>query len=146
MRHIAILVTGSRDALSTEWAIVFRRALLGESEAHDNTIIIHGDARGADRGVAAAARLVLPNTRIEAYPADWDGQGKAAGPRRNERMLARLIALRDDGYQCRVLAFHDDMNLGKGTRHMVGLALDAGFEVIHYMSDGSRRRRVKQPA
>lgn len=144
--NTAILITGSRDADSDRWRGVFASALQATMPATGTVVLIHGDARGADRGVADVARRSFPQVALEAYPADWNQYGNGAGPKRNAQMLRRLIGLRGTGYECRVLAFHDDMQLGKGTRNMVGIALDAGFDVIHYMSDGSRRRRVKATA
>ena len=47
--------------------------------------VIHGDAPGADTlaGRWAHQRAV----QVEAFPADWDRHGKAAGPIRNRQML-----------------------------------------------------------
>jgi YspA, cpYpsA-related SLOG family len=47
--------------------------------------VIEGDARGADRLAGQLARQ--RGWRLERYPADWTRHGKAAGPRRNARML-----------------------------------------------------------
>jgi hypothetical protein len=48
--------------------------------------IVHGDAKGADRICEQEAQKA--GLLIEAYPADWVGQGKRAGLIRNERMAA----------------------------------------------------------
>jgi len=47
--------------------------------------VIEGDARGADRLAGRLARE--RGWRLERYPADWSGEGRAAGFRRNARML-----------------------------------------------------------
>lgn len=60
--------------------------------------------------------------------ANWKVYGRGAGPRRNEKMLSVLKSLRDCGYECLVVAFPKGES--KGTRHMMGIAEDAGFEVI----------------
>lgn len=73
-----VLVTGSRD-----WS--FPEIIHGVLEDLPITHLIHGDARGADRiaDTWAKARGIL----VSAHPADWDRDGLAAGPRRNQRML-----------------------------------------------------------
>lgn len=78
-----ILVTGSRTwtdvaglrAVLDHW----RRRLPG-------AVLVHGDARGADRLAAGLWRSWgLPT---EAHPADWARHGRAAGPLRNQAMVA----------------------------------------------------------
>jgi hypothetical protein len=81
------------------------------------TIVIHGDAKGADRHADAWARL----NRVEVmpFPARWREEGVAAGPLRNQRMI-------DEGMPDLVIAFPG----GNGTADMVAKARRAGIEVI----------------
>jgi predicted RecB family endonuclease len=81
------------------------------------TVVIEGEARGADR----IAREVADNLGIEVerYPALWKTQGRAAGPIRNRRMLV-------EGKPDLVLAFHDSLADSKGTKNMVTAAQKAG--------------------
>lgn len=80
------------------------------------TFVITGGATGADDiadGVAAArgiARVV--------FPANWEGDGKAAGPIRNARMLK-------EGRPDLVVAFDG----GRGTADMISKAKAAGVPV-----------------
>ena len=81
------------------------------------TTIIHGAARGADSLAGrAAARLRLP---VEASPADWAGEGRAAGFLRNRRMLDTRPNL--------VLAFWDGRS--RGTLDCVEEATRRGIPV-----------------
>jgi hypothetical protein len=87
--------------------------------------IIQGGAKGADFcGKLAAIELGIP---YEEFLADWDRQGKRAGPLRNQRML-------EEGKPDYVLAFHDDFENSKGTKSMVNIASKAGvmFNIIHH--------------
>jgi hypothetical protein len=87
------------------------------------TIIIHGAARGVDNIAGyVGKRLGFP---IRPYPADWDRYQKAAGAIRNTQMLEEEHPDPDGVYIDRVLAFHEDPNLGKGTRDMVAKAKKA---------------------
>jgi hypothetical protein len=81
------------------------------------TLVIEGGASGADAlgGHWADARGIP----CEVYRAEWKLHGKAAGFIRNRRMLA-------EGKPDLVVAFPG----GNGTAHMVGLAREAGVEVI----------------
>jgi hypothetical protein len=84
-----------------------------------DTIIIQGEARGADSTARDSAKergLV-----VESYPADWEQYGRAAGPVRNKQML--------DAKPDYVLAFHHDIANSKGTANMVALAEKAGIPV-----------------
>ena len=81
-------------------------------------VLIHGDARGADR--LAAAIWQPQGGPIEAYPADWKGRGKMAGPERNRLMLTKKPDI--------VIA----MPGGTGTANMVSIALEAGVRVRDY--------------
>jgi hypothetical protein len=80
-------------------------------------VLIAGGARGADTLAAKWAHERGIPTEI--YMADWKGQGRAAGPIRNQRML-------DEGTPNLVVAFPG----GKGTAGMVALARKAGVEVV----------------
>lgn len=109
-----VLVCGGRDYDDRDqlfWVL--------DAAHHANPIIllIHGAARGADQLAAdwALERGVLCN----AYPADWDAHGKAAGPIRNKKML-------DAGKPHMVIAFPG----GKGTANMIQQAEAAGFSVV----------------
>lgn len=85
-----ILVTGSRDwddEVSLALALGFA---VGEGlsiDPNSAVVIVHGDCpTGAD---AIAARLATDHgVPVEAYPADWNEHGRAAGPIRNEQMVA----------------------------------------------------------
>jgi len=80
-------------------------------------LVIHGDAKGADRlGGAWATLRRLP---VLAFPAHWQTEGPAAGPLRNQRML-------DDGKPDLVVGFPG----GTGTRDMLSRAEKAG--VLRY--------------
>lgn len=79
--------------------------------------IIHGAARGAD---AVAARWAeRHNVPAMAFPANWKKHGKAAGPRRNAKMIA-------EGRPDVVIAFPG----GRGTADCVRQARAAGIEVV----------------
>lgn len=81
------------------------------------TTLIHGAARGADTLAARwAERNAIPT---EAYPADWDRDGKSAGPIRNLKMLA-------EGKPDLVIAFPG----GRGTAHMKKIARASKVQVV----------------
>lgn len=94
-------------------------------------VVIEGEAEGADKMGAQAARVlgipVLP------FPADWRKWGHNAGPMRNIQML-------EEGNPTLVLAFHDFIKNSKGTHHMIQAAEKAGvkWEVLK-----SSKRRPK---
>tara|TARA_R100000700_G_C3168211_1_gene143104 strand:+ start:365 stop:649 length:285 start_codon:yes stop_codon:yes gene_type:complete len=81
------------------------------------TLIIHGDARGADTlGKFYAKNNGIP---FESYPANWDLYGKSAGIRRNELMLAQ-----NPDY---VIGFYG----GRGTAHMLKIARQKNITTLH---------------
>ena|SRR5215510_7917227 len=98
-----VLVCGGRDYSDAEY---LNRILDNAHFREPFAVVIHGDARGADRLARdwAKSRDVpdLP------FPADWDGLGKKAGPIRNEQMIR-------DGEPDIVVAFPG----GNGTADMV---------------------------
>lgn len=113
-----VLVCGSRDWTNRDRlyaALDGFRGLLGI------TTVIHGAARGADR---LGGEWAYNNELTEiAFPADWKRHGKGAGPIRNQQMLT-------EGKPDFVVAFHDDIEHSKGTKHMRDIAKAAGLRVI----------------
>lgn len=109
-----ILCCGDRNWTDID---TIRRTL----ELPPGTIIVHGDARGADRlsGVVARER----EFEVRAYPADWNKHGKAAGPIRNREMF-------NTEKPELVIAFHDDLANSKGTKDMVKYAESKGCPVM----------------
>lgn len=76
-----ILVTGSRHWTDRQ---AIREALA--SVWHPEAVLVHGAAPGAD--TLAAACWSHWGGRVEAWPARWRTEGRAAGPLRNRRMVA----------------------------------------------------------
>lgn len=138
-----ILITGDRnwteypvifEALTKawdEWATATVVNLTQDREIGNksrNVMVIHGAARGADTLAGKAAWMLGFGIRV--YPADWNKYKRGAGPIRNSLMIKEnKIDL--------VLAFHDDLKNSKGTKDMVGKALELGRPVRLYKSDGS---------
>ena len=80
------------------------------------SLLIHGDASGADRLASQWARDV--GLDQVSYPANWKAHGRAAGPMRNRRMLHH-------GRPQALIAFPG----GRGTADMVHLAQQAGLPI-----------------
>lgn len=96
-----------------------RRKLFDVLDAYGKaTVIIHGNARGADKFGGMYAKYT-EGVSEEVYPADWDKYKKAAGPIRNKQML-------DEGKPDIVFAFGGN----SGTDHMVSIAQAAGVTVV----------------
>lgn len=104
-----ILVTGSRDWTDFD-TISTELKLISEKFPVDDTYLVHGNARGADK-ISAYLWKKMGGKDI-ALSAEWDKYGKAAGPIRNKDML--------DNYDIsHALAF--SKNESKGTSHMIFL-------------------------
>ena len=127
-----LLICGDRNW--TDGEMVRRELATVLARVGDEITVVSGTARGADTlGEVAAAEH--PLVTIERYPARWDLYGRAAGPKRNQEML-------DSGLDY-VLAFHDDLMVSKGTRHMVTIARATGVpaEVLRH---GDHERLVRR--
>ena len=77
------------------------------------SIVVHGDASGADRIAGAAARHYAAERELHVVeiPALWDAYGKSAGPKRNAAMLRA----------CRIEFAFCYPKDGPGTAGMMGL-------------------------
>lgn len=102
-----IIVCGSRN---WQWGEAIATVL---SLAPKNTIVVHGDALGADylSHLVCTSELGLHPIPV---PAQWDKYHRAAGPLRNKQMLTYRPKL--------VVGFHDQMWKSKGTRSMQKLS------------------------
>ena len=113
MKQLKVLVTGSRD-----WTddIAVYLVLNGFRELAENLgeelVIIEGGARGADELARSFANEF--DVKLITVEADWENEGKAAGPIRNQKMLSE----QDPDY---VVGF-SKMPITRGTQHMLHLA------------------------
>jgi hypothetical protein len=109
---VKVLVCGGRD-FSDRALVTQTLCALDPSP----TLIIHGDAPGADRLADEWARWW--DVPVSPYPADWKRLGRRAGPVRNQMMLDR----EEPGL---VVAFPG----GRGTADMVRRAEAKGVRVL----------------
>lgn len=79
----------------------------------ENTIIIHGDARGADSMAGLIGEAI--GFTVISVPAEWKLYGKRAGPIRNRKMY-------DIHQPNAVWAFHKNIESSKGTKDMISYA------------------------
>ena len=110
-----LLITGDRNYTDVE---TIRKVF---STLPPDTTLIEGEARGADTLCRQEAQRL--GMDFVAFPALWDTEGRAAGPRRNLRMLAHLQA-QDGPKAC--IWFHKHIEQSKGTAHMKESAYRAG--------------------
>lgn len=112
-----VLVTGSRH-----WKD--RQAIEEGFRQIPPTLVIHGDAIGADTIANAVAATLGIDRAI--FPANWSGHGKAAGPIRNRLMF-------DTTQPDVVLAY--PLPDSCGTWDMVEYARSKGCPVLVYGED-----------
>jgi hypothetical protein len=110
-----LLVCGGRDFIDHKYLREAMNAAVGMKR--NVVVVIHGAARGADRLAGEIAKDA--HVTVREFPANWDRDGRAAGPIRNQRML-------DEGKPHLVLAAPG----GNGTADMVRRAKAAGVRVI----------------
>lgn len=119
-----ILITGSRDwddFHAVENSILGALYDAEVSPYDDDIVVVHGDCpTGADAAADQVGRLW--GFEVEAWPADWDSHGKAAGPIRNQQMVNAGADL--------CLAF--PLGESRGTRDCVRRADAAGIPVLNY--------------
>jgi len=118
-----LLVCGSRTWTDEE-------KIRAELEKHKNegyTVLVHGDARGADRIADKAGKDL--GYEVIACPADWEQFGRSAGFIRNRQMLLGEHGSVGTGNKVElVLAFHKDGS--KGTAHTVRTAHELAIAVV----------------
>lgn len=78
---IRVLVCGGRNYSNQER---LERVLNKVLRDNGKFQVVHGGASGAD--AMADAWAMLNDCHTDVFPAHWETQGKAAGPKRNERM------------------------------------------------------------
>jgi hypothetical protein len=86
-----------------------------------DTILVEGDARGADKIAGAYWKELAGEKQVEEHPANWPKYKKSAGPIRNRFMVAesqRRAELDGHHLTCAV-AFHPNLDKSKGTKDMV---------------------------
>jgi hypothetical protein len=112
---VKVLCCGDREWKN--WKVIKKTlASLGP-----NTIIVEGEARGADKMCRYVAEEQL-GYEVRRYPADWDRYKKAAGHIRNRQMF-------DTENPELVVAFHNNLSESKGTKDMVEYARSKGCPV-----------------
>lgn len=111
---VRVLVCGGRDYAD---AAKVNNALDRLHATRGIEVVMHGAAKGADALADEWARR--NRVSLHTFPAQWEKHGKAAGPIRNQRMLAV-------GRPDLVIAFPG----GTGTADMVHIALVSSVEVI----------------
>lgn len=118
-----ILVTGSRD-WPNERGDVIADAL---AKFPKGTILVHGACpTGAD--FIADIYGKTRQFEVRPYPADWESEGKAAGPKRNARMIREEHKRGEPIDLC--IAFSDDLERSRGTRDCVMRARAAGIKTV----------------
>lgn len=119
-----VLVTGSRKYSNYE---AVRDAL---RSVPVGSVVIHGAAKGADELANLYALTVQSGLSVMPFPALWVTEGKAAGFKRNTRML-------DEGRPEVVMAFVADPTSSPGTANMIMQSLCRGLGVWLFDAEGN---------
>jgi hypothetical protein len=127
-----IIVTGCRNWACDDLAAAIVGRLVGRY-GRDGLVIVHGGASGVDSAFHNAS--VFANVAREVYPADWQNQGKRAGPIRNGVMVAKGADL--------CIAVHKFLMNSKGTRDCCNQAIAAGIPTFLIDSDAVIPMRLR---
>ncbi len=130
-RPLTVLFCGDRDS-----AICFEESITFELKALPRfSKVVHGGCRGVDSYAGELAKLA--GFQVLSFPVtskEWNEQGRAAGPIRNEKML-------DETSPDMVIAFHVDISMSKGTSDMMARAWKRGIPV--YLHDLKRKSKFE---
>lgn len=111
---MVVLICGDRRW--TDESIIIREL----SQLPEDTVIVHGNCRGADNMSDAIAKRM--GFTVKRFPANWDMYGRAAGPIRNRKMF-------DTSQPDLVIVFHKNVSGSKGTLDMVTYANAKGCKI-----------------
>jgi hypothetical protein len=118
---IKVLVCGDRDWDDSSDDYIIKKFI---ESLPKNTILIEGEARGADKtSRKCAEKCGFSDEQILRFPANWNCYGKAAGIMRNAEQLAK-------GKPTHVIAYHRNLVNSKGTKDMVKRSLVNGVPVF----------------
>lgn len=132
MSQKRVIVCGSRTWTNAELI----KEVLSELPSRFNVlpsdiVILYGAAKGADTLAAQEADWL--HFDLWKFPANWETEGKLAGYKRNDRMLAEHPDL--------VIAFWDGRS--RGTNHMILISKKAGVPVEVHEDASMRLGEVK---
>lgn len=113
-----VIIAGGRDF--KDWGLFSH---VWAKHRDDITTLVTGGAEGADQMAERYAEE--DGLHTAQFLPDWNAHGKAAGPRRNERMAQYAEVL---------IAFWNGTS--KGTKNMISEALRYGLEVHVYRYKG----------
>ena len=116
---LAILVTGARDW--TDKQLVYDTLCKYKGQ---DVMLIHGGCVGLDQ-IAGEIGFNL-GFHIDVSLPDWKKYGRSAGPIRNKLMIDKLIKYQNK----QMFAFHDNINLSKGTKNCCVQAYKVGIDAI----------------
>ena len=129
-----VIVCGSRNwDLSADVAESIVLRMIWRAAPNRLTVVVGGCPTGIDRVFEVAAREC--GADVEVHEARWQEEGKAAGPKRNQRMV-------DLGADICV-GFSEDLRRSKGTSDCLSRALAAGIPVYLIDSEEASPRRIK---
>ena len=123
-----VIIAGGRDF--TDYGLLkdkCDRILSAVSTTH-HIVVVSGAAKGADQLGEMYAKE--KGYAVKRFPADWDNDGKTAGPIRNAKMA---------GYGHALIAFWDGES--RGTRNMIDNARERGLQVRLVSYDAPSRVR-----
>ena len=128
-----LAVCGGRDYFDTDWIV---HCLDQVHKKRRITLLIHGDAPGAD--TIAAQWCVLRQVPRMLFVADWKAHGRAAGPMRNAEMVRQgldgLVAFpggrgtADMTAQCRAASIELNLDSAKSLHSLLGDILASSNE------------------
>lgn len=122
--NTVILITGDRNW--TDYDYIYNVL----SSYTQPVLVIHGGCRGADLLSDKAAKKLGFN--VESRLANWSKYGYKPGPIRNIEMIELSSSYIGKAQTVQVIAFHDNIENSKGTKHCMEKAKQYGLAVIHY--------------
>ena len=110
-----LIIAGGRDFSNSDLMNEKLDYLLSNTPQNEIEIV-SGCAKGADSMGERYAEIM--GYAVKQFPANWDRDGKAAGPIRNREMAE---------YATHLIAFHDGVS--RGTANMIQVAKELGLKV-----------------
>ena len=125
MSRFYLLIAGSRHYVDED---TFEREVgehVGPASLHHEIVIVEGGAQGADR--LARQYAEGRGLELEEFRAEWSKYGRAAGPKRNDKMTAWVKEQAVGHDEALALFFWDGES--KGTGQCIRSAIARGLPV-----------------